>query len=158
MALKWSKLLWVIIHSQTFFSIWVKKKSTEGFLGLRWTFLISSFIVKSIKKLHNSVLQQIFLFKHQMNYCCEKRYSLPPHIRQEFPSLHVDKAGYQQDKLTLIFHFWTSIHSSSGRLGKEYAKAVNCYPDYLTYVQSTSCKSQTGWGTRWNQDYREKYQ
>ena len=105
---------------------------------MRWNFLISSFIVKSIEKLHNSVLHQIFLFNLQMNYYCEKHYPLPPHIRQELPSLHVDKAGYKQDKLTLIFHFQTSIHSSSGRLGKEYAKAVNCHPDYLTYVQSTS--------------------
>ena len=26
------------------------------------------------------------------------------------------------------------------KLGKEYDKAVNCHPDYLTYMQSTSCE------------------
>ena len=26
------------------------------------------------------------------------------------------------------------------KLGKEYAKAVYCHPDYLTYMQSTSIK------------------
>ena len=29
-------------------------------------------------------------------------------------------------------------------LGKEYIQAVYCYPAYLTYMQSTSCKMQ-GW-------------
>ena len=29
-------------------------------------------------------------------------------------------------------------------LGKEYIKAVCCYPDYSTYMQSTSCK-MLGW-------------
>ena len=27
------------------------------------------------------------------------------------------------------------------KLGKEYLKAVYCYPAYLTYMQSTSCKN-----------------
>ena len=26
------------------------------------------------------------------------------------------------------------------KLGKEYVKAVYCHPDYLTYMQSTSCE------------------
>ena len=30
------------------------------------------------------------------------------------------------------------------KLGKEYVKAVYCHPDYLTYMQSTSCEMQ-GW-------------
>ena len=30
------------------------------------------------------------------------------------------------------------------KLGKEYVKAVYCHPDYLTYMQSTSCK-MLGW-------------
>ena len=30
------------------------------------------------------------------------------------------------------------------KLGKEYAKAVYCYPAYLTYMQGTSCK-MPGW-------------
>ena len=33
---------------------------------------------------------------------------------------------------------------TGSKLGKEYAKAVNCHPDYLTYGQRTSCKSRTG--------------
>ena len=28
--------------------------------------------------------------------------------------------------------------------GKEYVKAVYCHPAYLTYMQSTSCKAQSG--------------
>ena len=34
---------------------------------------------------------------------------------------------------------------SGSKLGKEYIKAVYCYPAYLTYMQSTSCK-MPGWG------------
>ena len=30
------------------------------------------------------------------------------------------------------------------KLGKEYGKAVYCHPDYLTYMQSTSCE-MLGW-------------
>ena len=30
------------------------------------------------------------------------------------------------------------------KLGKEYIKAVYCYPAYLTYMQSTSCE-MPGW-------------
>ena len=33
---------------------------------------------------------------------------------------------------------------TSSSLGKEYIKAVYCHPTYLTYMQSTSCKTQ-GW-------------
>ena len=29
---------------------------------------------------------------------------------------------------------------TGSKLGKEYVKAVNCHPVYLTYMQSTSCK------------------
>ena len=29
---------------------------------------------------------------------------------------------------------------TGSKLGKEYVKAVNCYPAYLTYMQSTSCE------------------
>ena len=28
---------------------------------------------------------------------------------------------------------------TGSKLGKEYVKAVYCHPDYLTYIQSTSC-------------------
>ena len=34
---------------------------------------------------------------------------------------------------------------TGSKLGKEYIKAVYCYPAYLTYMQSTSCK-MPGWG------------
>ena len=30
------------------------------------------------------------------------------------------------------------------KLGKEYVKSICCHPDYLTYIQSTSCK-RLGW-------------
>ena len=29
---------------------------------------------------------------------------------------------------------------TSSKLGKEFIKAIYCYPAYLTYMQSTSCK------------------
>ena len=29
---------------------------------------------------------------------------------------------------------------TGSKLGKEYVKAVYCHPDYLTYMQSTSCE------------------
>ena len=47
---------------------------------------------------------------------------------------------------------------TGSKLGKEYIKAVYCYPAYLTYMQSTSCE-MLGWmDTGWNQDCWEKYQ
>ena len=33
---------------------------------------------------------------------------------------------------------------TGSKMGKEYVKAVYCHPDYLTYMQSTSCEMQ-GW-------------
>ena len=33
---------------------------------------------------------------------------------------------------------------TGSKLGKEYMKAVYCYPAYLTYMQSMSCEMQ-GW-------------
>ena len=33
---------------------------------------------------------------------------------------------------------------TGSKLGKEYVKAVYCHPDYLTYMQSTSCE-MLGW-------------
>ena len=33
---------------------------------------------------------------------------------------------------------------TGSKLGKEYIKAVYCHPDYLTYMQSTSCE-MSGW-------------
>ena len=37
------------------------------------------------------------------------------------------------------------------KLGKEYIKAIDRHPIYLTYMQSTLCEI-------WNQDCQEKYQ
>ena len=47
---------------------------------------------------------------------------------------------------------------TGSKLGKEYVKAVYCYPVYLTHMQSTSYKMQAGWITSWNQEYQGKYQ
>ena len=33
---------------------------------------------------------------------------------------------------------------TGSKLGKEYIKAVHCYPAYFTYMQSTSCE-MLGW-------------
>ena len=35
---------------------------------------------------------------------------------------------------------------TGSKLGKKYIKAVYCHPAYLTYMQSTSCKCQAGFG------------
>ena len=32
---------------------------------------------------------------------------------------------------------------TGSKLGKQYAKAVSCHPDYLTYMQMTSCEMPT---------------
>ena len=42
--------------------------------------------------------------------------------------------------------------------GKEYIKAVYCHPAYLTYIQSTSCKTPSWMKHSWNQDCQEKKQ
>ena len=36
------------------------------------------------------------------------------------------------------------MEQTGSKLGKEYVKAVNCHPAYLTYMQSTSCE-MPGW-------------
>ena len=40
-----------------------------------------------------------------------------------------------RNKLEPDMEKWTG-----SKLGKEYVKAVNCHPAYLTYMQSTSCE------------------
>ena len=47
---------------------------------------------------------------------------------------------------------------TGSKLGKEYVKAVYCYPDYLIYMQSTSWELLAQWIESWNQDCQEKYQ
>ena len=39
---------------------------------------------------------------------------------------------------------WDMEQQTGSKLGKEYVKAAYCYPAYLTYMQSTSCKVP-GW-------------
>ena len=41
----------------------------------------------------------------------------------------------KKQQLELDMEQWTG-----SKLGKEYDKAVCCYPAYLTYMQSTSCE------------------
>ena len=44
------------------------------------------------------------------------------------------------------------------KLEKEHVKAIYCYPVYLTYMQSTSCK-MSGWKNhKLEQDWLERYQ
>ena len=38
----------------------------------------------------------------------------------------------------------TGHGTTDSKLGKEYIKAVYCHPDYLTYMQNTSCE-MLGW-------------
>ena len=47
---------------------------------------------------------------------------------------------------------------TGSKLGKEYVKAVDSHPTYITYMQSMSAKCWAGRSTSWNQDCREKYQ
>ena len=37
-------------------------------------------------------------------------------------------------------NLWIVVKDAWSNLGKEYFKAVYCHPDYLTYMQSTSCE------------------
>ena len=45
----------------------------------------------------------------------------------------------KKQQLELDMEQWTGF-----KLGKEYVKAVNCHPAYLTSMQSTSCE-MPGW-------------
>ena len=45
----------------------------------------------------------------------------------------------KKQQLELDMEQWTG-----SKLGKEYVKDVYCHPDYLTYIQSTSCE-MLGW-------------
>ena len=45
----------------------------------------------------------------------------------------------KKQQLELDMEKWTD-----SKLGKEYFKAENCHPAYLTYIQSTSCE-MLGW-------------
>ena len=58
----------------------------------------------------------------------------------------------KKQQLEIDIEQWTG-----SKLGKEYIKAVYCYPAYLTYMQSTSCKMPEWMKYSWNQDCWEKY-
>ena len=45
----------------------------------------------------------------------------------------------KKQQLELVTEPWTGF-----KLGKDYIKAVYCHPDYLTYMQSTTCE-MSGW-------------
>ena len=47
---------------------------------------------------------------------------------------------------------------SGSKLGKEYVKAVYCYPAYLNYMQSTSCKMPGWMKDKLESRLQEKYQ
>ena len=52
--------------------------------------------------------------------------------------IQVKKQQLEPDRTTLL------EQQSSSKSGKEYIKAVYCYPVYLTYMQNTSCE-MPGW-------------
>ena len=60
---------------------------------------------------------------------------IPDHLTCLLKSLYEGKK--QQLKLDME-------QQTGSKLGKEYVKAVYCYPADLTYVQSTSCEMQAG--------------
>ena len=47
---------------------------------------------------------------------------------------------------------------TGSKLGKEYVKAVYCHPDYLPYVQSTSCKMPDWMKNKLESRLPEEYQ
>ena len=53
----------------------------------------------------------------------------------------------KKQQLELYMEQWTGSKS-----GKEYVKAVFCFPFYLASMQSLSCEMRTGGSTSWNQD------
>ena len=59
---------------------------------------------------------------------------IPDHLTCPLKNLY---AGQEATELDME-------QKTGSKLGKEYIKAVNCHPAYLTYMQSTSCK-MSGW-------------
>ena len=57
---------------------------------------------------------------------------------------------FKKQQLEPSMEQWTG-----SKLGKEYIKAVDCHPAYLTYMWSASCEMQPGWSSSWNQDCQE---
>ena len=47
---------------------------------------------------------------------------------------------------------------TSSKLEKEYIKAVYCHPTYLTYMESTSCKTLGWMNLKLESDCWEEYQ
>ena len=63
-----------------------------------------------------------------------KEMRIPDHLTCPLKNLY---AGQEATELDME-------QKTGSKLGKEYIKAVNCHPAYLTYMQSTSCK-MSGW-------------
>ena len=59
---------------------------------------------------------------------------IPDHLTCFLRNLYASEGATEPD-----IEQWTV-----SKLGKEYIKAVYCHPDYLTYMQSTSCEIP-GW-------------
>ena len=69
------------------------------------------------------------------NWKILKGMGIPDHLPASCETcLHIKKQQLEPD-----MEQWTG-----SKLGKEYVKAVYCYPAYLTYMQSTSCE-MPGW-------------
>ena len=62
-----------------------------------------------------------------------KRWEIPDHLTCLLRNLYADQEATVRTGHT---------QQTGSKLGKEYVKAVYCHPDYLTYIQSTSCEMQ----------------
>ena len=56
-----------------------------------------------------------------------KKMEIPDHLTCLLRNLYAGQEATELD-----------IEQTGSKLGKEYIKAVDCYPAYLTYMQSTS--------------------
>ena len=77
-----------------------------------------------------------------------KEMGLPEHLTCLLRSLYVGQEA-------IVRTLYGAVDAL--KLGNEYGKAVYCYPDYLTSMQSISCEILAGGITSWNQDRQKKY-
>ena len=71
---------------------------------------------------------------HNKQWNLLKEMGIPDHLTCLLRNLYTG-----QEATELDMEQWTG-----SKLGKEFVKSEDCYPAYLTYVQSTSCK-MSGW-------------
>ena len=71
------------------------------------------------------------------NWKILKEIGIPEHLTCLLSNLYAGEDKKQQLELDME-------QQTGSKLGKEYIKAVYCYPAYLTYMQSTSCE-MLGW-------------